>query len=239
VLGGVVALGLAVARNEAPLQQRDVIWAVLAGTAGPLALVFFYRGLAVGRMGVVAPISGVLGAAIPVVVGSITLGLPAPIQICGIALAIVAVILVTRSAEESPEGTSGVAMALLAGVGFGAFFVLLAQVSNGAAFWPLVVVRIAAGVILGAILIVSRAPWRPARAVMKLVLLAAVLDMAGNVWFLLASQQGRLDVAAVLSSLYPIMTIVLAALVLHERIGRLQAAGIAAAITAIVLIGAG
>ncbi len=216
-----------------------MVWALLAGIAGPLALVFFYRGLAVGRMGIVAPISGVLGAAIPVVVGTITLGLPAPIQIGGIALAIVAVLLVTRSAEESPGGTSGIGMAILAGIGFGLFFVLLAQVSHGTAFWPLVVVRIAAGLVLGVILLATRTPWRPARSVMNLVLVAAVLDMAGNVWFLFASQQGRLDVAAVLSSLYPIVTIVLAALLLHERIGRLQAVGIVAAVGAIVLIGAG
>ena len=239
MLGGVVALALALVRGEEFLGQRDVVWALLAGIAGPLALVFFYRALAVGRMGIVAPISGVLGAAIPVVVGSLTLGLPAPIQIGGIGLAIVAVVLVTRSAEESAGGTRGIGLAILAGIGFGAFFVLLAQVSHGTAFWPLVFVRVAAGLVLGAILLATRTAWRPARAVMNLVLVAAVLDTAGNVFFLFASQQGRLDVAAVLSSLYPVVTILLAALLLHERIGRLQAAGIVAAIGAIIFIGAG
>jgi len=106
-------------------------------------------------------------------------------------------------------------------------------------FWPLVVVRVTASIGIGLLLLATRTSWRPNRRVAPLVVIAGVLDMGGNVWFLLASQQGRLDIAAVLTSLYPIVTALLAAVLLRERMGRVQALGIGAAVVAIVLIGAG
>src|SRR5437764_4484443 len=123
-LGGLVALALALARGEALPAAPDLFWAALAGISGPTALIFFYRGLASGRMGVVAPIAGVLGAAIPVLVGAVLQGLPAPAQLAGIVVGLVSVVLVTRVPEIASGRSAGVGLALIAGVGFGAFFVV-------------------------------------------------------------------------------------------------------------------
>jgi drug/metabolite transporter (DMT)-like permease len=238
-LGGLIALGLALARGEPGMTGSDVLWAALAGFCGPSALVFFYRGLAIGRMGVVAPIAGVLGAGIPVVVGGFVEGIPAPAQLAGIALALVSVLLVTRGVGEAGGAGRGVGEAIVAGIGFGAFFVVLGQLGDGPVFLPFVVVRIVATVLLAAVVLVSRGTWRLARPSIVPVLIAGTLDLGGNLWYLLAAQQGRLDLAAVLSSLYPVVTIILAAALLRERVGRLQAFGILVAAGAIVLIAAG
>jgi drug/metabolite transporter (DMT)-like permease len=238
-LGGLLALFLALARGEGPPPPPDLLWAALAGISGPTALIFFYRGLASGRMGVVAPIAGVLGAAIPVLVGAVLEGFPAPGQLAGIAVGLASVVLVTRVTETATGRPRGVGLAVIAGVGFGAFFVFLGRVGPGPVFTPLVVVRVVATILTAAIVLVSRSPWRLSRASYVPVLIAGTLDMGGNLWYLLAAQQGRLDVAAVLASLYPVVTIVLAAAVLRERIGRVQAVGILAAAGAIVLIAAG
>ena len=238
-LGGVLAVALALVLGETSLPPADILWSLLAGLSGPTALVFFYRGLASGRMGVVAPVAGVLGAAIPVVVGSVLQGQPAPIQLAGIALALGSVALVTRTVDGARSGPSGLGLALIAGSGFGAFFVFLGQVGSGAAFAPLVVVRIAATLLMAAVVVVSRSPWRLSRASILPAIVAGTLDMGGNLGYVLAAQQGRLDMAAVLASLYPVVTILLAAAVLREHIGRLQAVGIAGALAAIVLIAAG
>jgi drug/metabolite transporter (DMT)-like permease len=238
-LGGLLALFLALARGEGPPPAPDLLWAAMAGIAGPTALIFFYRGLASGRMGVVAPIAGVLGAAIPVLVGAVLEGFPAPGQLAGIAVGLASVVLVTRVTDSATGRPRGAGLAVIAGFGFGAFFVFLGRVGPGPVFAPLVVVRVVATILMAAIVLVSRSPWRLSRPSYVPVLIAGTLDMGGNLWYLLAAQQGRLDVAAVLASLYPVVTIVLAAAVLRERIGRVQAVGILAAAGAIVLIAAG
>lgn len=211
---------------------------MLAGLTGPSALVFFYRGLATGRMGVVAPIAGVLGAAVPVIVGGLLEGLPAPAQVVGIAFALSSVVLVTWSTQHAGHGWEGAGNAILAGCGFGLFFVFLGQVQGGGPFAPLVVTRGVATILIATVIVVTRAPWRLTRPSLAPAVLSGVVDMSGNFWYLLAAQAGRLDVAAVLASLYPVVTVVLAAVLLREHIGRLQAVGIAAAVGAIVLIAA-
>lgn len=239
LLGVLYAFALASVLGERGMASEDVIWAALAGLCGPTALVFFYRGLAAGRMGVVAPIAGILGAGVPVVVGGILEGLPAPMQLMGIALALVSVILVTRSDDPGSRGNTGVGLAIVAGLGFGAFFVFLGRVGPESVFVPLIVARLVATALIAIVVVASRGTWRVARTNWVAVGIAGTLDGGGNLFYLLATQQGRLDVAAVLASLYPIVTILLAAAVLHERVGRLQAVGILAALGAIVLIAAG
>jgi drug/metabolite transporter (DMT)-like permease len=238
-LGGLLALLLALVRGEGPPAPADFLWAALAGISGPTALIFFYRGLAAGRMAVVAPIAGVLGAAMPVLAGAILEGIPAPGQLAGIVLGLAAVLLVTRITDTATHRPGGVGFALIAGLGFGAFFIFLGRVGPGPVFTPLVLVRVVATILMVAIVLVGRSPWRLSRASYVPVIVAGTLDAGGNLWYLLAAQQGRLDVAAVLASLYPVVTIVLAAAVLKERIGRVQAVGILAAAGAIVLIAAG
>lgn len=238
-LGGAIAVVFALLGRESAISPDDLVWAVLAGLCGPTALVFFYRGLAVGRMGIVAPIAGVLGAAIPVVVGGLIAGLPAPVQLAGIALGLVSVVLVTRADDGAAGRRHAVGLALMAGLGFGLFFVFLGRVGPGAVFVPLVIVRVVATTLMAGVVLVGGGSWRLTRSSHVPVVIAGALDMGGNLWYLIAAQQGRLDVAAVLASLYPVVTILLAGAILHERIGRLQAIGILAALAAIVLIAAG
>jgi drug/metabolite transporter (DMT)-like permease len=236
VLGGVFVFAAAVARGELSVPAADLPWAFLAGLTGSTALVFFYRGLATGPMGVVAPIAGVLGAAIPVVVGVVLQGLPTTDQIAGIALALCSVVLVTASTHRAGTGWQGAGMAIAAGIGFGLFFVFLGQVHGGGPFAPLVIVRTVASLLIGAMVVATRTRWRLPRAALIPATISGALDMGGNLFYLLAAQQGRLDVAAVLASLYPVVTVLLAAALLREHVGRLQAMGIAAAVAAIVLI---
>jgi len=235
-IGGLMALAFALVRGETSLPPADLAFAALAGFLGPTALVFFYRGLAVGRMGVVAPIAGVLGAAIPVLAALVLVGLPTLLQFAGIALALVSVVLVTRGDDSTLRDTRGARLAIVAGLGFGAFFVVFGRVSAATVFAPLVVMRIVATLAIAAVVVATHGTWRVARPNWLLVAIAGVLDMAGNLLYLLAAQAGRLDIAAVLASLYPIVTILLAAAILRERILAVQAVGIGIALLAIVLV---
>ncbi|MGZ6269239.1 MAG: EamA family transporter [Candidatus Limnocylindrales bacterium] len=235
-LAGILVLALV--RGEALPTPAQWGWGAAAGMCGASALVAFYRGLALGRMGLVAPVAGVLGAAVPVVFGTLVETLPRPGQALGMGLAMLAVLLVSRP-DEAGGGRDGLGLALIAGLGFGGFFVLIHQVGHGPVFWPIVAARSASIVLLAAVVLVGRQAWRPTRPAAGPVMLAGVLDGAGNLFFLLASQVGPLAVAAVLSSLYPVSTVVLARLVLGERVARVHAAGVMLALLAIALIAAG
>jgi drug/metabolite transporter (DMT)-like permease len=149
------------------------------------------------------------------------------------------VVLVTRTDDADRGDRRGVGLAIVSGIGFGLFFVFLGRVAPGSVFVPLVVVRFVATALIVSIVVATRTSWRLSRPSYVPVVISGVLDAGGNIWYLLAAQQGRLDIAAVLASLYPVVTILLAAGLLRERIGRVQALGIGAALAAIVLIAAG
>ncbi len=238
LVGLVVALVLAVLRWEPVPAPADVFWSVVAGAIGAGAILALYAGLAVGRMGVVAPVAGVLGATVPVAVGIALEGLPDGMVLAGIASAIVAVILVSRVAGETGS-RSGIELGLIAGVGIGVFNVTITRVGEQLVFGPLAILRLTAAVLLAIAVVVTRQrvalPARLAPAVVTI----GVLDMAGNAGFLFAEQTGPLAVAAVLSSLYPVTTVILATIILRERVNRRHAAGIALALAAIVLIATG
>jgi drug/metabolite transporter (DMT)-like permease len=134
---------------------------------------------------------------------------------------------------------SGLEFGLIAGAGIGVFNILVGELPAGQVFGPLVVIKVSATAVILATLVVARRPWRMPRQVVPIAVAGAVFDMAGNAFYVLATQAGRLDVAATLSSLYPVTTILLAMAFLGERVNRLHALGIAAALVAIVLIGAG
>lgn len=237
-LGLLIAVALVVAAAEALPGPLDAAWAAAAGIAGAIGIAALYRGLASGRMGVVAPVTAVLAASIPVLVGSLVDGPPPPARALGIVLALVAVVLVSRASGPG-SGRAAIGLAVLAGTGLGLFAVLVSRVAPGHVFGPLVVARAADLALLGAFVALGRQPWRLPRSVLPLVLLAGVLDLGGNAFFVLSAQAGRLDVAAVLSSLYPVTTIILAIIVLRERLVRGQALGVGLAIGAIILIAAG
>jgi drug/metabolite transporter (DMT)-like permease len=162
-------------------------------------------------------------------------------------LAILAVILVSRVRDEAtepsspprPAAPSGLGLALIAGVAIGLFSVAAAQISDGHAFGPLVVIRGAEAMLIAGAVVVTGAAWRPDRRLVPAISIVGLLDMTGNGAFILAVQAGALAVAAVLSSLYPVTTVVLAWLFLHERVTRTHAAGIALAMAAIACIAVG
>ncbi len=237
-VGMTVALGLAMLRAEPVPAPMDVLWSGLAGVLGTGAIVALYAGLAVGRMGVVAPVAGVIGALVPVAVGIALEGLPAGIVLVGMAAAVVAVVLVSRVGGEA-GARSGIELGLLAGLGIGLFNVTITRVDEELVFGPLTIVRVAALVVLALALLARRQRVAlPARLAPAIVAIG-LLDMAANAGFLLAEQTGSLAVAAVLSSLYPVITVILATIVLRERVTRSHAAGIALALLAIVLIATG
>jgi drug/metabolite transporter (DMT)-like permease len=236
--GMVVALVLFVIRGEPMPGLLDVGWSVATGVAGVIGISALYAGLAAGRMSIVAPVTGVLAATIPVAVGIVLEGLPGAEVLIGIGLALAAVVLVSRVADEG-SGPSGLPYAMVAGVGLGLFNVLIAQVTPGLVFGPLAILRATQALIIVGFIVVAGAPWRLRRSLVPAVLLVGVLDMAGNAFFIAARQAGELAVAATLSSLYPVTTTILAAVILRERIGRVHAVGIVAAGIAVALIAAG
>lgn len=238
VVGTALAICLAVGRAEGLPTTADVGWSLVGGVVGGIGIASLYQALAVGRMGIVAPVTGVLAAIIPVVAGIVLEGWPDALVTVGIVVAIVAVILVSRVADAG-GGRAGLGLALLAGTTIGIFGVLIAQLSDGHVFGPLAIVRSAEACLIVAVIVVTRSPWRPARRLVPAIVGVGVLDMAGNGFYILAVQSGALAVASVVSSLYPVTTVILAAVFLRERVTRLHAVGIGLAVLAIVLIGVG
>jgi drug/metabolite transporter (DMT)-like permease len=236
-VGLVLLIALAVARGEPVAAASDLLWAAGAGLAGAAGLTAQYRALAVGRMGIVAPVAAVLGATIPVIFSAFSEGVPGSLRVIGFGLAILGVALISR-ARTAGSGADGLGLAVIAGFGFGLFFILIDQVSDDAVFWPLVAARGASFAVLLIVALSSGQTWLPSRSGLRIVLLAGALDVGGNTFFLLAAQSGRLDVASVLSSLYPAVTVILARGILKEHVTRAQGIGIAAALIAIPLIAA-
>jgi drug/metabolite transporter (DMT)-like permease len=207
--------------------------------AGSIGITSLYHGLATGRIAVVAPVTGVLAAAIPVAAGWFLQGTPSGLQVFGIGLAIAAVVLVSMSTDPTSDRAAGVRFGLLGGIGFGLFNVFASRFTAGSVFGPLVIVRAFEALSVAVFVVGTRRSWRVPRSVLLLAMAVGVGDMAGNGFFILAAQAGRLDIAGVLSSLYPVTTVVLATLLLHERVTRRHAVGIGFAFGAIVLIAGG
>ncbi|MEX1248106.1 MAG: DMT family transporter [Anaerolineales bacterium] len=213
----------------------DLAWGVLAGMLGTGGFIFMLRGFTVGRMSIVAPVSAILAAAIPVVITAFSEGVPHQGQLLGFALAFASIWLLSSQGNEKSR-PAGIGLALVAGLGFGLFFTMLDQISVGVIFWPLVASRLVAGLLLAGYFVVTRQPLVPSKPPWGLLVASGLLDVGGNFFFLQAVQTGRLDLSAVLVSLYPAVTVLLALLIAKERISRLQAAGVVAALIAILLI---
>jgi drug/metabolite transporter (DMT)-like permease len=243
LVGCALAVVLALLRSEPLPGLGDLAISVAGGIVGGIGIGALYLGLATGRMGVVAPISGVLAAVVPVSAGILLQGLPGPARIAGIGLALVAVVLVSNSASDDRGAGGGrrrvrsdVGIGLLAGAALGLLNLVISRLSPGLVFGPLVALRATEAVLIVAVIATTRRTWRVPRPMFPLLLVVGGLDMAGNGFFILAAHAGRLDIAAVLSSLYPVSTLILAAVVLHERIVGVHALGVVAAIVAIVLV---
>ena len=223
-------------------------WGAPAGLAGGAGVVLLYRGLAIGRMSVVAPITALLAASVPVLIGLVQGERPSVGAAMGVAIALVAIVLVSSAADppdhvitDAPPGDAllrrpGLLEALGSGTGFGLFFALLGQVQGGGAVWPLLASKSASLTMLLCLALARRAALRPPAGTLRLIVVAGALDMAANGAFLLATRASLLSVASVLTSLYPATTILCARVVLRERLTRVQATGLALAAAGVILI---
>ena len=238
VTGFIMMFGIATALGQRFPSDVDLFVCAIGGLLGAFGITMLYRGLAIGRMGIVAPVTGVLAAVIPVIAGFLIEGVPPPLVILGIVIAVVAVVLVSRVADDT-GGRAGLPEALAGGTAIGLFGVAIAFLSEGDVFAKLAVIRVVQGALVGAAVLVMRATWRPGRSWLLPLILVGVLDTAGNAFYLAAVQTGQLAIASVLSAMYPVATVILAAAVLREPITRDHTIGIVLAGAAIVLIGYG
>jgi drug/metabolite transporter (DMT)-like permease len=220
--------------------ERALIYGVLGGACGGLGIVLLYHALSIGKMGVVSPITAVLAAALPVIVGTLRgdrLSMP---QFAGIAVALVAVVLISLSTE--PDGrfefsTAGVREAIASGLLLGGFYIFLALGGKNAGLYPVLFARLGSVLLLLLICGALRRSPVPAASI-GIVVVAGVLDMSANVLYVLATYAGYLSIAAVLTSLYPASTVFLARFILRERLANVQKIGVALALAGVALIAA-
>lgn len=215
-------------------------FAAAAGVGGAVGLAALYRGLAIGAMGIVAPISA-LAAAIPFAVGVASGERPGALQITGIVVALAGVALASREPGEpgAVRAATGVGLALVAAVGFGFYFVFIDRAAAESVPWAVASARSTSVVLAAAAALAVGATLRPAARHLPAVAAVGLCDVGANVFFALASTHGYLSVVSVLTSLYPVVTVALAALLLHERISRTQRLGVAGALLGAALITAG
>jgi drug/metabolite transporter (DMT)-like permease len=214
-------------------------WAVGAGVAGCVGIGALYRGMAVGAMGIVAPVSAI-SAVIPFTVGVASGERPGTLQVAGIALALAGVALASREPASRGGGrAAGIGLALLAALGFGLYFVFAERAAEESVPFAVATARgVALAVAFAAALAVG-VSLRPGRSFLPALVVIGLCDVGANMLFSLATTHGYLSVVSVLSALYPVVTVALAAVVLHERIAPAQRAGVAGALAGAALITAG
>ncbi|MEU8359508.1 DMT family transporter [Nonomuraea sp. NPDC048882] len=212
-------------------------WGLAAGLSGAAGLVLFYRALATGVMSVVAPTTAVTSAALPVVFGLAAGERPHAWALVGVALALGSVLLVSQDKSGGGRGSLvSVLVALAAGAGFGGFFILLSMAPHESGLWPLVGARLSSVTTVALLALLTRRALRPGPGSLHIIVAAGVLDMAANVLYLLAQQEGLLSLVAVLVSLYPASTLLLANRVLGERLRPVQLGGVLCALASVALI---
>ncbi|CAN5748271.1 hypothetical protein BH24ACT14_BH24ACT14_19680 [soil metagenome] len=241
--------------SPSPPQPSDLGWGALGGLGGGAGVALLYRGLSIGRMSVVAPVTAAGAAVIPMLVGVGFGERPSLPALVGVALALAAIVGVSSGVQAEPPATGagaatataptrqwwrrpGVAEAIGAGLGFALFFVCLDRASAGAGLWPLLGARTSV-LVAWLAAVASRAPLRPAPGTYPNVAAVGAVDMLANLLYLLAARAGLLSLVAVLVSLYPVSTVVLARIVLAERLTRGQLVSLGAAAGGVALIAAG
>jgi len=239
-IAGLLVIALIVAVRGAGPQSAVALLAIPAAISGTLGLFAYYRGIAVGAISIVAPIAGV-SAVVPVIVGIASGESPSGLQLTGIGCALIGVFLAAREPRQGGETklAVGVGLAILAAIGFGGYFPFMHAAGNADYWWASLIFRLAStGVILVAVAVQRPALGVPARILPWLALIGFG-DMFGNLLYAAASTSGLVSVTSVLASLYPIVTVVLARIVLSERVARSQEAGIGLTLAGVVLISAG
>lgn len=231
-----ILIVLTLVRSESFPSIKGTIWAYSAGASGALGIAILYYGLSLGNAAIIAPTTSVIGTALPVIFSIFTRGLPGLPQRLGFILAIVGIWLVSQSPTGSRRvSNQGLLLAFLAGLGFGGFFILIAQVDSSDVFATLVVAKSGALSVAMLLLLIRRRAL-PTPVSNPIALLAGALDAGGNIFFLLAKQFTRLDVAVVLSSMYASTTVILTSIILKEVLSASQWMGLVLCMIAIALI---
>lgn len=248
-LSGLVLLALILPLlADASPTRADLLWGACAGLTGGIGVALLYRALAIGRMAVVAPITAVCAVAIPVLVSVLLGERLLPLAIAGIILGVISIVMVSQQTAAAPGDIGaapnrrlppGVGIALVSGVAIGFFFLSLAQTRSSAGMWPILAARMLSSMFFGIATLAGRQSLRMPPQVLTLILVCGVVDMLANALYLLAARQGPLSVVVTLSSLYPASTVLLARVVLGERLNARQIAGVGCALAAIVLIVSG
>lgn len=236
---GAVLMALLLPAVGGKFTVRAGVFGVLGGCAGLLGVIVLYSLMAIAPINIVSPVSAVLAAIVPVAVGVGIGERPGVAAWFGILLGFVAVVLVSRTTEEHPHGrvaTRIILLAMLAGVGFGLYFVCLDQAGDGTGIWPLLVSRVASAVLIVPIAASRSATRSVSGSTLAIVLLAGTCDAFANFSFLLAARSGLLSLASVLTSLYPATTVLLAMGLLKEHASKVQRVGLVLAAGSIVLI---
>jgi drug/metabolite transporter (DMT)-like permease len=219
----------------------DVAWSIGAGLTSIIAVASFYFALAQGAMTVIAPITAVVSAVVPVAVGIATGERPAPVALVGVVVALVAVALISGATRRAERVTPPriVGLAVVAGAGFGLLFVFLDRTSDASGFWPLLIGQLTTLPIVVLAVIVTGVGVRSVGRAGLLAAAAGALAVLANVSYLVATREGLLSLVAVITSMYPASTVVLATVLDHERLSRPQVLGLGLAVTALGMVAVG
>jgi len=236
LIGAAFLIGLTMISNESIPRLQDLLFGAIGGVSGSMGLFALYRAFARGRMGVVAPVSAIITAIIPIVFAFTIHGLPKQIQLLGFVLALLAVWLISYAKGDTGIKKNELGLPVLAGIGFGIYFIFLGMAAEDTITWPLLSARGASLGVYLTLFIFQKNTIFPSKNQLPLIALAGVLDMGGNAFFALAAHLGRLDISAILSSLYPAVTVILAWTVLKERLLPRQWIGVTTAMVALVCI---
>ena len=223
----------------ASFSRSDVWWGAAAGITGGSGVAILYYALSVGTMAVVAPVTSVCAVVIPVCAAFLLGERPGPLTITGIVVAIVAIMLLSRSesaGDDRAPHRSGLGLALAAGVLIGLFFLCLARTGRDAGLWPLLFARLVSVPLFGIIAVIARRSFSMTRSVALTAAAGGALDMLANLLYLIATRVGPLSVVVTLASLYPASTVMLARVTLGERLTSTQSIGVVCAFAAVVLI---
>jgi drug/metabolite transporter (DMT)-like permease len=237
--GLVFLVGAALFIRESLPGWPVLVLATAAGAVGTTGLLALFQSVIHGKMSIAMPVSALLAAALPMLVGSLTEGFPGVITFLGFLVALSAIWMISQ--EDGKDGRflarlSDLRLPLLAGICFGSFFILMDIAASETVLWPMLASRTGGTLIVAIYMLFRRDSWRIGRDAWPVLVINGFLDVGGTAFYVLASQAGRLDVAAVISSLFPGTTVILAALILKERVSRSQSIGILLALAAIVFL---
>lgn len=233
-----IIIALSIIREPLP-DLRPLGMAVFAGAIGTTGLLLLFHAMERGKMSIATPVSALMAAVLPVIAGTLLAGFPGLLTFFGFGLSLSAIWLISREEDNHSRilaHISDLRLPLLAGIGFGTYFILVHEAAQQSTYWTMFASRIGGVLIMAIFMFARRKEWRVSKNAWPLITLNGLLDIIANGFYILASQTGRLDVAAILSSLYPAATVLLAAILLKERVARSQAIGIGLALTAIIFL---